>query len=97
MEQIVITLGVPEEFDRLVHCGTAQASHIQIATKDAATVSGKPGVVIAFDVEIGGKRVPVQATTTLNCLATAFYGLRGRYGPGGPEAHRFGKDNPFIA
>lgn len=104
-ESLTIILGKDTAFDQLVHGirdprippVLAQASAVTIATKDGATVSKKPGAVIAFEVEVPGmgKRM-VQATVTVALLATMAAALRGRYGPGGPEAYRYGNDNPFL-
>lgn len=104
-ESLTIILGKNEAFDSLVHGikdprippTIPQASAVTIATKDHATMNGKPGAVIAFEVNVPGMgNRMVQATVTVALLATMAAALRGRYGPGGPQAHRYGNDNPFI-
>jgi len=104
-ESLTIILGKDSAFDSLVHGikdprippVLSQASAVTIATKDGATVGKKPGAVIAFEVHIPGMgNRMVQATVTVALLATMAAALKGRYGPGGPEAHRYGNDNPFI-
>lgn len=100
MENLKIALGVDEAFDELVHAPGHLAdveNSVRIATKDDATITGKPGVVIAFDVRMpDGSFARAQTVITVALLATVFSALRGRYGPGGPEAARFGDNNPFI-
>lgn len=90
-------------FAALVHGPTehgnplSQASPVTFVTKDEATVGKKPGVVISFDVVLpDGKVGKVQAVLTVALLNGALSALRGRYGPGGPKAHLYGNDNPFI-
>lgn len=84
MEHIELRLADDRLYDELVHQGLAQASDIRIVSKDSGTVSGKPVVVIAFDVQLpDGSIARAQATTTYRCLDMALSALRGRYGPGG--------------
>lgn len=97
MEQLRLILGQDKEFDQIVHGAAPQASGITIATKDAGTQGGMPVAVISFDAEVDGKRVRVQATTTLRLLVGFYSACKGRYGPGGPQGHRMpGAENPFI-
>lgn len=98
MEQLSLILGQDETFDKLVHGGLPQCSSVTIATKDCATANGMPGAVIAFDVKLpDGTVKQVQATMTLRLLTGFYTAVRGRYGPGGPQAHRFkGNESPFI-
>ena len=98
LEEITLILGNVEYFDKAVHCGTPQASHMGIITKDHALQSGKGGAVIAFKVEVDGKIVDVQATTTVLNLLNALSALRGRYDSEGrllPHHTSDGSENEF--
>lgn len=74
-ETIHLYLGNAYQFDRLVHDAAMQVSPISIATKSGATVGGRSGVVVAFEVLIDGQRRRVQATTTLRLFATVLGAL----------------------
>lgn len=78
-EVLHLFFNTPGKFDELLERnragGAQQASEISIATKQRGTIGGKSVAIIAFDVMLDGRRVPVQATTTVNCLATASAGL----------------------
>ena len=80
-EVLHLFFGVAGKFDELLErnraAGAQQASEITIATKERGTTGGKSVAIITFDVMLEGRRVPVQATTTVNCLATAAAGLLG--------------------
>lgn len=69
------------EFDRLVHDGSLQqASTVTVAVKNGATVSGLPGVVIAFDVGLPDGTVKrAQATVTLRQLRLLLKAIDARY------------------
>lgn len=69
------------EFDRLVHDQSLpQSSTITLAVKDKATVTGNPGVVIAFDVALPDGNVRrAQATTTLRGLKRILEMINFRY------------------
>jgi len=81
MESIAVSFD-NELFDKLVHCDTPEAGDLQIAVKEGALVSGRPGLVIAFtcfpnrDVN---KPTPVQAVTTVKCLLAAARMLVAKY------------------
>lgn len=98
MEQLRLILGQDAEFAKIVHEALPQASPVTIATKDNGTESGKPVAVISFNAQLpDGKVVRVQATMTLRLLVSFYSAVRGRYGPGGPEGHRYpGMESPFI-
>lgn len=105
MECIRLYLGSKEEYDRGVHGSKqpgglpvlAEMGDLKIATLDDATVTKKPGAVLYFTVRLpDGTKAQAQAVTTVGLLATLAAALRGRYGLGGPEAHRFGGNNPFL-
>ncbi len=99
---ITLKLGNDAAYATLVH-GTHEAPALPqagdpiVATKDDATLSHKPGLVFSFAVEIDGVKRHAQAVVTVREFVTIYSALRGRYGPGGPEAYRFvGGDSPFI-
>ena len=76
MESIRVVLNNDATYDALVHGGLKQASAITVCSKRDATVGGKPGVVIAFDVRLpDGTIRQVQATTTLALLENAWAAL----------------------
>lgn len=75
MEALQLVLNDGRLFDKLVHGGVKQASSITIATKSCGTEGGKAVAVVAFDVELEGKLVHVQATTTARLLVTAGRGI----------------------
>jgi hypothetical protein len=97
-ESIRVILGQDAEFDKLVHGGLPQAGPVTIAVKDGATQGGMPGAVISFPVQLPDGSVKlVQATMTLRLLVGFYSAVRGRYGPGGPQSHRYqGLESPFI-
>lgn len=78
-----------ETFDRLVHEALPQASTVTFAVKESATVSGRAGVVVAFDVQLpDGTMRRAQATLTLRSLQTVLGGIVQRY----DGAHQARKD-----
>lgn len=79
MEQIRTVLDDHDEYARLVHGGAAQASPVTVCSKSGAMQSGAPGIVVAFEVEVDGRVVPVQATTSLRCFLSAADLLRARH------------------
>lgn len=79
MEELTIVLGNRGDFDKAVHCGTAQASPVTVITKDHAMGSGASGAVISFDIELDGKIIPVQATVSTKLLIGLGNALLGRY------------------
>lgn len=95
-----LILGQDSEFDQLVHGAGAlpQAGDVTIATKDAATQQQRPGAVISFDVQLpDGSVKRAQAVITVRELVGFYSAMRGRYGPGGSEGHRYpGNESPFI-
>lgn len=67
-----------EDFDRLVHNADYQeCGDLQMAIKQQATAEKKPGVVIAFTINVDGKPKKVQAVTTLACLEMTMAALKG--------------------
>lgn len=76
MEGIRVLLDAAE-YDRITHGGPPEAGDLVIAVKPKCTVGGKAGVVIGFTIELDGKKIPVQATTTAALLATVGRMLQG--------------------
>lgn len=69
-------------FDRLVHDGSLpQASTVTVAVKHKATMSGLPGTVFAFDVQLpDGSVRRAQATLTLKQMRFVLKLLVEKYG-----------------
>lgn len=97
-QELRLLLGNDETFDRIVKGGLPQASGVTLCTKDDGTKAHMPVVAIAFNVRLpDGTFKVAQATMTLRQLVGFYSAMRGRYGPGGPESHRYpGAESPFI-
>lgn len=76
MERIELLLD-DAEYDRLVHDAPPERGDLTVCVKARATHKGQPGVVLSFTVEINGKPIRVQATTTARLFLTAARGIRG--------------------
>ena len=81
LEHVKVNLADTELFDELVHNSLPEGGDLQIVTKDAATVGGKPCVCISFTVQLpDGSLGRAQCVTTLRNMMNALAVLRGRYG-----------------
>lgn len=72
MEQITLSFD-PARFDEVLHqlgC-PPECGDLELCFKPNATMAGRTGVAITFTVEIDGKRMRVQAVTTLRNLRGA--------------------------
>lgn len=92
MEHVSIKLGQADEYDRAVHGddklpALLQASTVEFITKDVALTSGRAGIVITFEVDLGGKRYRAQATTTVRNMQMLAAALEGRYEDGMLREH----------
>ena len=78
MEGLRILLN-DEDFDDLVHNGAKEMGDLKVALKKKATAGDNPGVVIAFTaIDIDGRELCVQATTTLALLENAVNAMKVR-------------------
>lgn len=81
MEAVTILLDKPAEFDQAVREGLKEGSDLQFITKDEATASGKPAVVITFTVQLpDGTLARAQCVSTAASIQMVGRALYGRYG-----------------
>lgn len=84
MESLRILLDAGD-FDRIVCTGQPEAGDLVMAIKLRATKGGKPGVAIGFSAYLAdGRRVFVQAVTTLELLRSAVSAFEARAEGGRP-------------
>lgn len=80
MEQISIKINDAAAFDAALKESLAEAGDLQIITKDGATVSGKPAVMLTFTVTLpNGHHARAQAVTTLKLLLPVLQALNAKY------------------
>jgi hypothetical protein len=93
MENIKIRLNDVAEYDRRIKSSLPEGGDIAFITKDAATESGRAGVMISFTVELpGGGKAIAQAVTTVKLLRGVLAGIAGRYDDEG----YLNVENPFV-
>lgn len=78
MELITVSFD-PAQFDKLVHSGLAEHGDMTFAFKDDALVSGDPGFVVSFTVNVGRTPHRVQAVNTVKNLLLMAAGVAAKY------------------
>lgn len=80
MEQLRVLLNEPKRYDKAVHGGLPEGRDTVVITKDGAMVSGAPGAVIAFTVQLpNGEKELAQTTLSVRNLIALGRLLSGRY------------------
>lgn len=81
MEQIAIILDKPEKFDEKLRNSLPDGGDLEVITKENATVSGAPAVMLTFTVELpDGTFATAQTVTTVKLLQTVLAVLECKYG-----------------
>ena len=80
MESVTIKLNDSLAFDAILKNSLPEGGDLTIITKDNATITGSPVVMIAFTVEVNGRIEQVQAVTTMKLFVSVLRALGAKYG-----------------